>query len=188
MGTKHTQHIEHYFTDDLEDDMSINTVDKAFTITVTAQDDAGINNIRVEWMNGDTDAPTDAQWATARTTTTPCPGGSCVVCREGVNCPHPDIKLSELSLLSGGAQNVFWFRVIVTDNSSSPKAIKTGWDEDTSITPVLDKQYNVVICGAGCHTCSNAQPSITSTSVTDRCASSLPPILNWTLNAGETQS
>jgi hypothetical protein len=177
----------------LDDDNNINTADENFTISATSGDLYGVKEIRIEWFNDGVNPPASETAFSGSLNHIECTmangtlnDNTCSVCREGGNCDYPVIPVSMLSTLSGGGQNVLWFRIVVTDGNDNILAM--GYDEKTDMTPVLDKYYRFPICGLGCKASCDGNDMPQVASMNQTCAGNSPEQFSWTVNAGETQS
>jgi hypothetical protein len=139
----------YHFSDDLEDETHINAPGKNFKITVS---DPSASQIKIEWVNRPSiDTPdSDAKWSNvASHGSHTCAGSSCDMCIEGGSCNYPGIPSTALSVNADGSQNVFWYRVTVTDSSGN--SVTTGSHNNPNIKPYLDSFYKFVICGPKCN-------------------------------------
>lgn len=181
-------------TDDLEYDTNVNSVEKEYTVNVSASDGNGMDSIRIEWANNDVSAvPTSwpsGQGHTCNSDELRKNGGACKICREGTKCENGTamIPANALSVKKDGKMNRLWFRIIITDKAGLSITVgddnyKTGWNQ-SNMPLFLDKYYQFQICNlSGCSGKCGLAPVVGAASVDgSKCAEGKPYTFTWNID------
>jgi len=179
-------HYDYYYTD-TDNPTNVQPAEKNFTIKVNADDAWGIKSIKIQWFNGSGNA-NYSDWVNTICSDgvdndgdgniddkdSNCDGGvnvqsftckdtrSCEICVKNGGCENDVIPYSNLGIDDPSVldyQRLF-FRAIITDNNNN--TVVTGYDNDKTRLPVLDKSYRFQICSSECSVCANKSPVVTT--------------------------
>jgi hypothetical protein len=168
----------------VDDESNINTPDKNFTFKAS---DPYASTIKIEWVTKSAayDLPTtDADWKTGTSLqhgSHTCTSSTCSLCIQGGTCDYPGLPAEAISVQPNGEMNNIYFRVTVSDNYGN--SVMTGFDNNTSVAPALDKYVLYRICGPKCESCNNTVPEVSGV---DSCSGNLHKF-DWSLE-GRSQS
>jgi len=166
-----------YYSTSASNEIYVQPSDKNFSIRVNASDPSGIDSIRIEWISGaKRDREAGSYWdpdklalyqkedvaLNPHKSAFTCMNATvCEICVVGGSCANPVIPTGDLG--NTGAQQIILMRAVITDGAMN--TIATGFDDDKSTSPVLDKFYRFVICSSSCNTnpdkCVNDNPKAT---------------------------
>lgn len=155
-----TIHDDYYYSD-TTNPMRVQPSERQFSIRVDASDQFGIESIKIEWINKSTIDKYGDDWSSSNVSSYTCSGentSSCIICVNGGGCENDVIKHETLGIPEGADEQSIYFRAIITDNNGN--TVTTGYDDDKSRNPVLDKFHRFHICGTDCATCTNRPPEV----------------------------